>query len=536
MKTLFLDGNNTHDIERAGEILKNGGLAAIPTETVYGLAANALDGAAVRRIFETKGRPGDNPLIVHICKLSQWEPLVTEVPEAAQKLAEAFWPGPLTIILPKSGLVPDTTSGGLPTVAVRFPSHPVAQAVIRAAGVPLAAPSANPSGRPSPTAFAHVKADLTGKVEALVNGGDCAVGVESTVVTLAGDVPRLLRPGGVTLEELRSVLGAVEVDPAVLHKLEEGKQAASPGMKYKHYAPKANVILVDASPEGYADYVNQKRNCHALYFREDAPFLDAPGICYGSRYTGEEQARLLFSSLYRLDEMGAETVYAHMPSRAGLGLAVYNRLIRAAGFQLVRPERPRVIGLTGPSGAGKSTVAKLLCQNGLTAIDCDALTRSPAVYDAACLEELAESFGAEIAPNGILDRKALAAAAFAAKESHRKLEMIVFPRIVKAVREKLRQLNAVGCGAVLLDAPTLFEAGLDNACARILAVTAPKEERRERIRRRDGLTEEQASLRIAAQPGETFYTDRADAVIENGAGADLSAALAPIIQDFLEDA
>lgn len=206
METILLDGQNAQDIRRAGEILQKGGLVAIPTETVYGLAGNALCGETVKKIYQAKGRPSDNPLIVHINKTEQLASLVQEVPESARKLAEAFWPGPLTMILPKSSLIPPETSGGLSTVAVRCPSHPVARAVIEAAGLPLAAPSANLSGRPSPTTFAHVQADLTGRVDALLDGGDCQVGVESTVITLAEETPRLLRPGGVTLAQLRRVL------------------------------------------------------------------------------------------------------------------------------------------------------------------------------------------------------------------------------------------------------------------------------------------------------------------------------------------
>ena len=256
--TILLRGDSPQDVKTAGEILRRGGLVAIPTETVYGLAANALDGAAVKAIYQAKGRPSDNPLIVHICDLSQLPPLVRQLPESAKKLAAAFWPGPLTIILKKSDLVPRETSGGLDTVAVRFPAHPVAQAVIREAGLPLAAPSANLSGKPSPTTFAHVREDLTGRVDALLDGGDCAVGVESTVLTLAEGTPRVLRPGGVTVGQLREVLGEVEVDPAVVHRLEEGAKAASPGMKYKHYAPQANVVILDASPEAYRNYVNRQ--------------------------------------------------------------------------------------------------------------------------------------------------------------------------------------------------------------------------------------------------------------------------------------
>lgn len=531
MDTLFLDGENKHDIDRAGAILRGGGLVAIPTETVYGLAANALDPQAVKKIYQAKGRPSDNPLIVHICDFSQIFPLVREVPEAAERLAKAFWPGPLTIILPKSDLVPRETSGGLETVAIRFPAHPAAQAVIRAAGVPLAAPSANLSGQPSPTRFAHVKRDLTGRVEALLDGGDCGVGVESTVLTLAAGTPRLLRPGGVTLEQLRAVLGEVEVDPAVLHKLEEGKKAASPGMKYKHYAPKADVTLVDASPAGFADYVNRQSGCHALCFDEDISGLQVPYLSYGGRYDGAAQAHSLFSALMRLDEMGAKRVLAHMPSKRGVGLAVYNRLIRAAGFQTVAPESPVLVGLTGPSGAGKSTVAELLRKGGWEVIDCDALTHSPAVYNEECVRGLQAAFGEYIAPNGVLDRKALAQRAFSSPREKERLEQIVFPYILRALDAAVAKAAGQGFRVAALDAPTLFEAGLDRRCARILVVTAPREERLQRILRRDGLAVSEAEQRLAAQHDESFYTARADWVIENGgAGEDsLRLALKPVL-------
>lgn len=534
MDTLLLSGNHKDDIERAGEILRAGGLVAIPTETVYGLAANALDGAAVKRIYETKGRPSDNPLIVHISEFSQLAPLVREVPESAKKLADAFWPGPLTMILPKSDLILAETNGGLDTVAVRLPSHPVARAVIAAAGVPLSAPSANLSGRPSPTAFSHVKEDLMGRVEALLDGGDCDVGVESTVITLAEGTPRVLRPGGVTLAQLQAVLGRVDVDPAVLNRLREGAKVSSPGMKYKHYAPKADVVLVDAAPVDYSDYVNQASACHALCFEEDQALLKVPCLSYGGRFDGRRQAHLLFSALHRLDEIGAKKVYAHMPSKNGVGLAVYNRLIRAAGFQIVRPRDRYLIGLTGPTGAGKSTVAELLRKAGWAVIDCDALTRSSEVYDSACIRELQAAFGVDVAPGGVLDRKELARQAFSSEEGKKRLERITFPRITEAVRKQIEKAARAGYQIIALDAPTLFEAGLDLECARILAVTAPADERLERIKARDGLTDEQAALRLSAQHGDAFYAERADWVIENGRGTDLSADLEPVLAELRE--
>ena len=273
---------NTEGIDQAAQLLKSGKLVAIPTETVYGLAANALDGDAVASIFVAKGRPSDNPLIVHIGDMSDWAPLVTHIPENARKLAEAYWPGPLTIILPASPIIPKEVTGGLSTVAVRFPSHPIAQAVILHSGCPLAAPSANRSGSPSPTNAARVSDDMDGRIAAIIDGGDCSVGVESTVVDLCHTPPRLLRPGGITPEMLEDILGPIEIDPAVTHALEEGVTAASPGMKYKHYAPRAEVHIVKGTPAAYADYVNAyaQDGVFALCFEEDIPHITVPHISY----------------------------------------------------------------------------------------------------------------------------------------------------------------------------------------------------------------------------------------------------------------
>jgi L-threonylcarbamoyladenylate synthase len=322
---------------RAAEILRAGGLVGMPTETVYGLAANALDSTAVTKIFAAKGRPADNPLIVHIAKFEQIYDLVKEVPPAAKKLAEVFWPGPMTMVLPKADCIPDTVSAGMPTVAIRFPSHPAAQRLIRESGLPLAAPSANTSGRPSPTTAQHVLHDLGGKIDAVLDGGSCGVGVESTVITLATNPPRLLRPGGITLEQLRSVLGTVDMDDAVLHPLKPGVRAASPGMKYKHYSPKADVIILDGNDEQYIRYVNAHAapGVMALCYDGDDASLKVPAICYGSRTNDSAKAHELFDALRSFDERGATTVYARCPAPKGVGLAVYNRLIRAAGFEVI---------------------------------------------------------------------------------------------------------------------------------------------------------------------------------------------------------
>ncbi len=337
METLLLSAKNTGDTEVAADILKRGGLVAIPTETVYGLAANAFDEKACSNIFRAKGRPGDNPLIVHICDMDMLGEVVSEVPEEAKKLAEKFWPGPLTMIMKKSKKVPNVTSANLPTVAVRFPAHPVAREIIEKSGLPLAAPSANLSGSPSPTTFEHCVHDLMGRVEGIIDGGACEVGVESTIISFAGDVPVLLRPGYVTLEELEETIGTVELSHAVLEKLEEGEKVLSPGMKYKHYAPKAKVILIKAASADYIKYVNEhaKEGVFALCFDEEAKKLNVCTVCYGSEFSDEQQAEHIFDALRVIDKSNAKLVYAHSPKTSGVGLAVYNRLIRAAGFDVM---------------------------------------------------------------------------------------------------------------------------------------------------------------------------------------------------------
>lgn len=343
MNTIQLK-DNENDIKKAAEILKNGGLIGLPTETVYGLAANALDGNAVAKIFKAKGRPMDNPLIVHIADFSDIEKynLVKAISQTAITLAEAFWPGPLTIIMEKSDIIPDEVSAGLSTVAIRFPCHPVAQRIIRASGLPLAAPSANLSGSPSPTTALHVMNDLNGKIDAVVDGGACDVGLESTVITLATEVPRVLRPGGITVEQLSSVIGNVDVDDAVVHKLQDGAVASSPGMKYKHYSPKSDVILLNCSDEEYIKYINDRasNDVAALCCDEDINFLKVNTYSLGKRKDYKAHAQHLFEMLRKIDDDGkAKTVYSRLPSANGVGLAVYNRLIRAAGFEVIDLEK-----------------------------------------------------------------------------------------------------------------------------------------------------------------------------------------------------
>ena len=339
METKIFKINSPEDenIKAVGEILREGGLAAIPTETVYGLAGNALDGKCAEKIFAAKGRPSDNPLIVHISSFSQWAPLVKEISESAKALADAFWPGPLTIILPKSELIPKEVSGGLDTVAVRMPENEIARAIIESAGVPLAAPSANLSGKPSPTTASHVIDDMTGRIDAIVDSGDCNVGVESTVLSLAVYPPRLLRPGQVTPVMLTEILGEIEIDDAVFDKLLDGQEAASPGMKYKHYSPDASVVLVKGSFEKFAKHVNSNAvdGTVALCFEGEEASLSVPAVTYGRRNDPASQAKHIFDALRTVDKIGAKQVFARFPENEGMGLAVFNRLLRAAAFNII---------------------------------------------------------------------------------------------------------------------------------------------------------------------------------------------------------
>ena len=327
-----------HDIEEAADILRDGGLLGIPTETVYGLGANGLNEEAVAHIFEAKGRPQDNPLIVHICGMEMLEGIVSEVPDRARKLADAFWPGPLTMVMPKGPEVSPVTCAGLDTVGVRMPYHPVVQAVIRASGVAFAAPSANLSGKPSPTNAADTLTDMDGRLPLILDGGESAVGVESTVVAVTGEHPMILRPGYVTREQMEQVLGEpVLISHAILEKLNDGEVARSLGMKYKHYAPKAEVTIVKGSFSAYTEYVRQHTapGVWALCFDGEEAALPVPCVSYGRENDGASEAHRLFTALRELDKNGARVVYARCPRSDGVSMAVYNRLIRAAAFRVV---------------------------------------------------------------------------------------------------------------------------------------------------------------------------------------------------------
>ena len=336
MKTVVIDITTEYEraLAEAKRLINDGQVVGIPTETVYGLAANAFDEDAVRKIFVAKGRPSDNPLIVHIAKFEDLKPLVKEIPEKVKIMAKKFWPAPLTMIMKKSDKVSDVVSGNLDTVAVRMPKNDYARAIIESCGCPIAAPSANLSGSPSPTNAKYVYDDMNGRIPLIIDGGNCEIGVESTVISFAEDPPRLLRPGGVTLEEMTELIGEIMVDDAVLNKLEEGAVASSPGMKYKHYAPSADITIIKSDFETFKKLCESEENITALVFDGEEKELSCPAISYGDENDGYSQSARLFDALRELDEINARKVYARCPDTKGMGLAVYNRLIRAAGFKI----------------------------------------------------------------------------------------------------------------------------------------------------------------------------------------------------------
>ena len=324
-------------LTEAGQVLRAGGLVVFPTETVYGLGGNATDEAAARKIYAAKGRPSNNPLIIHVADPRDAEAYAVTSP-LYYRLAAAFMPGPLTLILPKKDTIPYTVTGMLDSVAVRCPSHPIAHALIAAAGVPVAAPSANLSGKPSPTCAEHVIEDLSGRVDMILDGGVCDIGLESTILKIDCDVPILLRPGGITYEQLCTVCGQVEIAAAVMGQLAPGERPLSPGMMYRHYAPATPLILVRGEQAAVTAYLRERQaeGCGVLCYAEEADRLtDRRRIILGHRDAPDEQAQHLFTALRDADHFGAPALYAHYPDETGMGLALCNRMLRAAAHQVI---------------------------------------------------------------------------------------------------------------------------------------------------------------------------------------------------------
>lgn len=345
IKKIMHDDSDDEIYEQAAEILKNGGLVAFPTETVYGLGADALDEKASAKIYAAKGRPSDNPLIVHIADKKDLEVLSCDVNDMAVKAAEAFWPGPLTMILKKKDIVPDSITGGLGTVAIRMPSHPVAARLIKKSGVYIAAPSANISGKPSPTKAEHVIHDMNGRINMIIADDTVDIGVESTIVDLSEDVPTILRPGFITKKQLEDVLGEVKVDPAVMGNVADGIVPKAPGMKYKHYSPDANVVIVTGDSDKVVGKINELcelrrkegKRVGVMTVSEDAGCYNADKVVdMGSRCDEALAAKNLFAALRSFDEDGIQYVYSESFPTDNVGQAVMNRLIKAAGHTIIK--------------------------------------------------------------------------------------------------------------------------------------------------------------------------------------------------------
>lgn len=499
-------------IAQAADILRRGGLLAIPTETVYGLGANGLDENAVLHIFEAKGRPQDNPLILHIPDASWLTRYCEDVPETAYRLAERFWPGPLTMILKKKPCVPLRTTGGLETVGMRCPDHAVTRAIIEKAGVPVAAPSANTSGRPSCTTAEHVREDMWGKIDGIVDGGPCEVGVESTIIDLTVTPPQLLRPGGLPLESLRDALGEVTVDKAVTQKMGEGEKPRAPGMKYRHYAPKAPVTVVTGGAKASARYLltHASEDAGVICFDEFVP-LFAGHIVHPLGASGDKraQAQHVFDALRTFDETSVGEIWAQCPDSKGLGLAIGNRLKKAAGFHVEDADDGKiVIGITGGTGAGKTSLLRTLQKQDACVLDCDRIYHEMLGSDESLRAALRKAFGgASFRADGSVDVHAIGLIVFHDKEKLSELDAIVRAHVP---RECARRMAASDKQLIGLDAIKLIECGLGAICDATVAVTAPEEVRVKRIMARDSITEEYARSRIAAQKDADYFRAQCD--------------------------
>ena len=527
MQTIYYDLRDTKGqqkeiedkISAAAKILREGGLVGIPTETVYGLAANGLDEKAVKRIFEAKGRPQDNPLILTIPG-QQWLPrYCKDIPPLAYVLARKFWPGPLTMILRcRTDVVPSVITAGLDTVAMRCPNHPVTLAIIREAGIPVAAPSANTSGRPSCTTAQDVLEDMDGKIEGVVDGGPCTVGVESTILDLTCDPPRLLRPGGLPLEALEQLIGPIAVDKAVVSPLQAGEQPKAPGMKYRHYAPKAPVTVFTGAPEASAREISRRAGptTGIICFDEFAHLFPTQEVhTLGPSNDKLAQAQRVFDALRTFDNSGVTEILAQCPDSRGLGLAVGNRLKKAAGFHVVESDSQRIVlGLTGGTGAGKTSALNAIRELGGEIIDCDAVYHEMLDNDQELRNTINAAFPGVFGADGKLNRQKLGQEVFAKKERLDKLNAIVFRFLIPELE---RRLDSAPDGLYAIDAINLIESGLDRLCDRTIAVTAPTELRVRRIMARDNITEQYARLRISAQKSDEFYRGKCDLELNNGA-------------------
>ena len=519
MKTLQLHAGSPDTPAIAAALIKKGELVAIPTETVYGLGADGLNPDAVAKIFLAKGRPQDNPLILHVADAADMEKFCHSIPESAYALAKAFWPGPLTMVLPAREIVPKCTTAGLPTVAVRCPDCAVTRQIIRLAGVPIAAPSANISGKPSTTTAEHVLHDHEGRIPCIVDGGPCRVGVESTIVDLSEDTPRLLRPGGITPEQLRSVLGEIIIDKAVTASVDKDTVVKAPGMKYRHYAPDCRVLIVDGDLLAAADYVRAHftPGNRVLCFEEELAFFQAfAPLTYGKESDPDSLMAGLFSALRQLDDPAIGTVFARCPRGSGKALAVQNRLEKAAGFQRINPrDKHFIVGITGGTGCGKTTALEVIRELGGYVIDCDAVYHRLLQFDKEMLSAIESRFPGVVA-DGVLDRKKLGSIVFADPAALKDLNAITHSAVKQDV---LRQILPTP-ELIAIDAIGLFEGGLAALCDATIAITAPKGDRIARLMAREGISREYAEKRIAAQPSNEEFSQLCDHTLENNGDKD----------------
>lgn len=516
MHTKILCADDKQVVSAAAELLVKGELVAIPTETVYGLGADGLNPEAVAKIFKAKGRPQDNPLILHIADARDMEKFCHSIPESAWALTETFWPGPLTMVLPAKDIVPKCTTAGLPTVAVRCPDCEITREIIRKAGVPVAAPSANLSGKPSTTTAEHVYHDHNGNIPLIVDGGPCRVGVESTILDLTDEKPRLLRPGGITVEAMAKIVGEIVIDKAVTGSIDKDTVVKAPGMKYRHYAPECSVIIVDGSTEAAARYIGKhfSPNNRVLCFEEELQaFSDFAPLSYGKEADTDTLLAGLFAALRELDDPSIGTVFARCPAGNGKGMAVQNRLLKAAGFRRVNAER-FVLGITGGTGCGKTTLLKAFEAIGGVVMDCDAIYHQLLKTDAFLLYSIENRFPGCVEA-GELNRKKLGAIVFSDPAALADLNAITHGA-VKA--EVLRRLD-LATAPVAIDAIGLFEGGLAALCDATVAVTAPLDDRIARLTVRDNITPEQAALRINAQKPESWFRENCDYILENNGTA-----------------
>ncbi|MCD8382165.1 MAG: threonylcarbamoyl-AMP synthase [Clostridiales bacterium] len=500
------------EIEQAARLLREGQLVGLPTETVYGLGADALNADAVAAIYRAKGRPSDNPLIIHVIDDIAWlDRYCRDIPPLAYELAERFWPGPLTMILKRDPVVPNRTTGGLDTVGIRCPDHPVTQAIIRAADRPIAAPSANTSGRPSCTTAAQVLEDVGGKVAGVVDGGPCRVGVESTILDLTVSPPRLLRPGGMPLESLEAVCGEIQIDPAVQRLMAASERPRAPGMKYRHYAPKAPVTVYEGTPEATAAVIARSAGPETgvICFEEYKDrFPRSVTVSFGPVGDKREQARRVFSALRSFDRTNVKEILAQCPDRRGLGLAVGNRLKKASGFHVVPvgSGRTRVIGITGPTGAGKTTALRELEQLGARVLNCDDIYHRLLAENATLRREITARFG-QVFDGQALDRKKLGRMVWQDPKALRDLNGICHKYILSRLGEEIADARDEGLIGVGIDAVALFESGGNLLCDTTVAIVAPEQERVRRIMNREDIDREYALARVHAQKPNEWFTD-----------------------------